>query len=142
MTVPNIADNITDRVSNPKYYFIDNGIISLLALDIRTSLLENLVALTLIRKYGSKDAVYHYNHGIEVDFYIPETETAIQVCYSMTATNETTEREIKGLLKIGQLLPCRQRLIITYDEDGDIERDGIRIKIISAWRLLIDERML
>lgn len=40
IVVPNIADNITERVTNPKYYFIDNGIISLLAVDIRTSLLE------------------------------------------------------------------------------------------------------
>ncbi|WP_300907996.1 ATP-binding protein, partial [Muribaculum intestinale] len=31
IVVPNIADNITERITNPKYYFIDNGIISLLA---------------------------------------------------------------------------------------------------------------
>ncbi|MDE6632684.1 MAG: ATP-binding protein, partial [Muribaculaceae bacterium] len=92
LTVPNIADNLTERVTNPKYYFIDNGIISLLALDIRSSLLENLIALALIRRYGTKDAVYHYNHGIEVDFYIPESETAIQVSYTISTSNETFER--------------------------------------------------
>lgn len=70
LPVTNIADSLEDKVSNPKYYFIDNGIISLLALDIRTSLLENMVALKLISSYGSKDAVYFYNHGVEVDFYI------------------------------------------------------------------------
>lgn len=115
LVVLNIADNITERISTPKYYFIDNGIISLLALDIHTSLLENLVALALIRKYGSKDAVYHFNHGIEVDFYIPETETAIQVCYSMIGSADTIERETRGLMKIGEKLSCLRRIIVTYE---------------------------
>ena len=137
LTVPNIADNITERISNPKYYFIDNGIISLLALDIRTSLLENVVALSLIRRYGSKDAVYHYNYGIEVDFYIPETETAIQVCYSMDGSTDTTERETRGLIKIGEKLSCRRRIIVTYEEEGEIERDGCKIEMIPAWRFLL-----
>lgn len=138
LPVPNIADNITDRISNPKYYFIDNGIISLLALDVRTSLLENVVALALMRRYGSRDAVYHYNHGIEVDFFIPETETAIQVCYSMESGESTSERETRGLIKLGEQLSCRRRIIITYDEEGEIERDGLKIEIIPVWKFLLE----
>ena len=131
--IPNIADNLTDRVSNPKYYFIDNGIISLLALDVRTSLLENLVAMALLRKYGSRDAVYHYNHEIEVDFYIPDQEMAIQVCYSLD--QNAYDREIKGLLKMEERLPIKQRLIVTFDEEREIEKDGKIIKVISARQL-------
>lgn len=138
LTVPNIADNITQRTTNPKYYFIDNGIISLLALDIRTSLLENLVALALMRNHGSKDAIYHYNHGIEVDFYIPDTETAIQACYTLEGAPETAEREAKGLIKIGEALPCRRRVIVTYEEEGIMEREGLKIEIIPAWKFLLD----
>lgn len=138
LTVPNIADNLTERISNPKYYFIDNGIISLLALDIRTTLLENLVAIALFRQYGSKDAVYHYNHGIEVDFYIPETETAIQVSYSLEGATETAEREITGLMKIGEKLSSRRRIIVTYEKEGLIEREGILIEIIPAWKFLLN----
>ncbi|MDE6669063.1 MAG: ATP-binding protein, partial [Muribaculaceae bacterium] len=138
LTVPNIANSITERVSNPKYYFIDNGIISLLALDIRTSLLENLVALTLIRRYGSTDAVYHYNHGIEVDFYIPETATAIQVCYSLEGASKTSERETNGLIKISKILSCNRCIIVTYEEEGNIEQDGVNIEIIPAWKFLLE----
>lgn len=137
LTVPNIADNLTERVTNPKYYFIDNGIISLLALDIRSSLLENLVALALIRRYGTKDAVYHYNHGIEVDFYIPETETAIQVSYSIGSSDETFDRETKALLKIGERLGVRHRIIITYEEESIIEKEGVSIEVIPAWKFLL-----
>lgn len=135
--IPNIADNITERISNPKYYFIDNGIISLLAFDIRTSLLENIVALALLRRYGLKDSVYHFSHGIEVDFYIPETETAIQVSYSMNGSTETQEREIRGLTKIGEKLPCKNRMIVTYEEEGEIEEMGFKIEIVPAWRFLL-----
>ncbi|MBD5181715.1 MAG: ATP-binding protein [Bacteroidales bacterium] len=137
LVVPNIADNLTGRITNPKYYFIDNGIISLLALDIRTTLLENIVALALIRRYGTKDSVYFYNHGIEVDFYIPETETAIQACYSMEEGTETAEREISALIKIGDRLSCRRRIIVTFDQEGTIEHNNPTIDIIPVWKFLL-----
>ena len=57
---------------NSKYYFIDNGIISLLALDVETSLLENMVAVELMRRYGTDEQVFFYNKTVEVDFYIPD----------------------------------------------------------------------
>ena len=137
LPVTNIADSLEDKVSNPKYYFIDNGIISLLALDIRTSLLENMVALKLISSYGSKDAVYFYNHGVEVDFYIPQTEVAIQVCYTMNDTEGTFERETKALLKLQSRLSCRRNIIVTYDDEGIIETEGVRIEVIPAWKFLL-----
>ena len=137
LPVTNIADSLEDKVSNPKYYFIDNGIISLLALDIRTSLLENMVALKLISSYGSKDAVYFYNHGVEVDFYIPQTETAIQVCYTMNDTEGTFERETKALIKLQSRLSCRRNIIVTYDDEGEIEKEGVKIEVIPAWKFLL-----
>ena len=137
--MPNIADNITERITNPKYYFIDNGIISLLAVNIRTSLLENMVALSLIRRYGSKDSVYHYNHGIEVDFYIRETEMAIQACYSFKNASETSDREVKGLIQIVKFLPCRRRVIVTYEDEAEWDCDGMKIEVIPAWKFLLEK---
>ena len=134
----NIADNLVGKVSNPKYYFIDNGLISLLALDIRTSLLENLVALKLLSTYGTKEeTIYFYNHGIEVDFYVPSTETAIQVSYSMNDAEGTFERETKALVKVQSRLLCRRNIIVTYDDEDIVEKDGIRIEIIPAWKFVL-----
>ena len=135
-SITNIADNLTERVSNPKYYFIDNGIISLLALDIRTSLLENLIALALIRKYGSKDAVFYYSNGVEVDFYIPEAETAIQVSYSIKNSTETFSREVKALNKISERLVVKRKLIITFDEEDNAVLNEYGIEIIPAWKYI------
>lgn len=140
LPVPNIADKLVDKVSNPKYYFIDNGIISLLALDIRTSLLENIVALKLFSSYGTKGgAVYYYNHGVEVDFYVSQTETAIQVCYTMDDAEGTFERETKALVNIRQRLSCRRSIIVTFAEEAVIERSGITIEVIPVWKFLLNE---
>lgn len=138
LPVTNIADNLVDKVSNPKYYFIDNGIVSLLALDIRTSLLENIVALKLLSTYGSqKNTVYFYNHGIEVDFYVPQTETAIQVCYTMNDAEGTFERETKALIKVQSRLSCRRNIIVTYSDEDVIEKDGVKIEIIPVWKFIL-----
>lgn len=141
LPVTNIADNLADKVSNPKYYFIDNGIISLLALDIRTSLLENIVALKLLSTYGSKQAVYFYNRGIEVDFYVPQSETAIQVCYNMNDADSTFERETQALVKVQQRLSCRRNVIVTYADEAVIEKDGVKIEVIPAWKFLLENLM-
>ncbi len=45
---------------------MDNGILSLFLMDPETSLLENLVAVTLKKRFG--DDLYFYHRNIEVDF--------------------------------------------------------------------------
>ena len=138
LPVRNIADNFVNKATNPKYYFIDNGIISLLALDIRSSLLENLVALKLLVDFGSKDSVYFYNSGVEVDFYVPQIETAVQVCYCMNDAEGTFERETKALLKLQSRLSCRRNVIVTYEDEDTLEIDGVTIEVIPAWKFLLE----
>ncbi len=138
LTVLNLADTLVGRVSNPKYYFIDNGIISLLAMDIRTSLLENLIALSLLRKYGIKDAVYHYNHGVEVDFVIPAEGIAIQVCYTMNDSEGTFNRETAALVKLQNQIKTKRNVIVTFEDEGTIEKDGVIIEVIPAWKFILE----
>lgn len=137
-TVSNIADNLTGKITNPKYYFIDNGIISLLALDIRTSLLENMVAVKLLSIFGSiDDNVYYYNHGIEVDFYVPQIETAIQACYTMNDAQGTFRRETEALVKLQSRLACRRNIIVTYQDEATLNINGIEIEVVPAWKFLL-----
>ena len=135
--IQNIAGKLVDKETTPKYYFTDNGILNLFLLDPETSLLENLVAITLLRNYGRDDAVFFYNKNIEVDFYIPEEEVAIQVCYSLSDT-ETFDRETKALLSIAKVLPCKKLLIITRDEEKVVAGSDIQIKIIPVWKWLLE----
>jgi len=133
--IQNIADKIVDKETNPKYYFTDNGLLNLFLLDGNTFLLENLVAVTLLRKYGRHDAVYFYNKGVEVDFYVPELQMAIQVCYNMNDA-ETSKREINALLQFAKRIEVKNMLIITRDEERKIMENGITIEIIPVWKWL------
>jgi len=115
----------------------DNGILNLLLLDADTSLLENLVAVTLLRRYGTDDAVFFYNRNVEVDFYLPDTGVAIQVCYTMNLSDETFQREVQALVKLNKVFECRQLLIITYDDEERIELEKCAIEVIPVWKWLL-----
>ncbi|MFI3240816.1 MAG: ATP-binding protein, partial [Bacteroidales bacterium] len=138
LSIQNIASKIVDKESNPKYYFIDNGILSLLLLDANTSLLENMVAVTLLRKYGREDAVFFYNQKVEIDFYIPDEEMAIQVCYNLSADSDTYDREVGALVKLQKVLPCKRMIIITKDEERNIEVGDNVIEVIPIYKWLLE----
>ena len=136
----NYASALADKETNCKYYFIDTGILSLFLIDKDTMLLENLVALQLFRIYGhdmENERVYFYHAGVEVDFYVPEDELAIQVSYSITDP-ETEKREKEPLEKLPNVHPCRRRIIITYDEEATLTDKHGRIEVIPCWKWLLE----
>jgi uncharacterized protein len=137
-SIQNIAGKLVDKESSPKYYFTDNGILNLFLLDPETSLLENLVAINLLRHYGRDDAVFFYNKGIEVDFVIPEEATAIQVCYNLDNINGTLEREVSALIKLSKVVKCNKMMIITRDQKQTIEESGKTIEVIPVWEWLLN----
>ncbi|MDR0864564.1 MAG: ATP-binding protein [Candidatus Symbiothrix sp.] len=136
--IQNIAGKLVDKETNPKYYFTDNGILNLFLLDGNTSLLENIVAINLLRKYGRNDTIFFYNKGIEVDFYIPDASTAIQVCYNLDNSDGTFDREVSALLKIAKVLECNRLLVITRDTERTLELDNKTIEVIPVWKWLLD----
>lgn len=136
--IKNITDNLTQRETNPKYHFVDNGIISILAMDIDTSLLENMVAMELLRRYGLDEQVFFYNKNIEVDFYIPDAAMAIQVSYNPKKSTETWERESTALIKLSKVLDCKRLIILTYELEEEIIVKDKKIEVIPVWKWLLD----
>ena len=132
-SVENIAAKLVDKIANKKYYFTDNGILNLFLFDPVTSLLENQVAIQLRRLFGAE--IYYYQHNIEVDFYVPSAQLAVQVCYSLI-DNETRKREIQALLKLSARMNVSTMLIITKDEEETIKENGLSIRIIPVWKWL------
>lgn len=136
----NIASAFAERESVCKYYYIDNGLLSIQLLNIDTLLLENAVALSLFRKYGhdlDNERVYFYNANIEVDFYVPEEELAVQVSFSL-ADETTRKREVDALGKLPNVYPCKRRVIITFDEEKTITDRHGAIEVIPCWKWLLD----
>ncbi|MCD7930134.1 MAG: ATP-binding protein [Tannerellaceae bacterium] len=136
-SIPNIAGKLVDKETNPKYYFTDNGILNLFLINGNTSLLENLVAINLLRKYGRNDAVFFYNKGVEVDFYIPDEALAIQACYNLDNSEGTFDREMDALLKLTKVLECKKLMIITRDSEQILEIDNKKIEVIPVWKWML-----
>ncbi|MBS7357873.1 MAG: ATP-binding protein [Bacteroidales bacterium] len=131
----NYVGKLQDKEMNRKYYFIDNGLLALFLLDPATSLLENIVAVNLRRKYGYE--CYFFNTPkVEVDFYIPEESTAIQVAYSI-ADQDTRKRETAALLALSDYQDVQHLQIITKDEEETFEEKGKVISVIPLWKWLV-----
>ena len=141
LPIKNIADSFTERETNQKYYFVDNGIISLLTMDNKAAQLENMIAVALFRKFGLEDNVYFYNYNVEVDFVVPDKSMAIQVCYDLgNDTSETYLRETKALVNIAKRLQYTDLYIITYNEEREIVTDGMYINVVPAHKWLFNLR--
>lgn len=134
--ISNIASRMVDRESNRKYYFTDNGLLSLFLVNQDSALLENLVAIHLFRLYGREDRVFFFNREAEIDFYVPEAELAIQVCHSLVDA-DTRKRELNAFRHLPSKLPCRRRMVITYDEEENLLQDNYQVEVIPAWKWLL-----
>ena len=132
----NLFGKLQDKESNRKYYFTDNGLLHLFLIDANTSLLENMVAITLRRKFG--DGTYFWNSkNAEVDFVVPEEKLAIQVSYSMEDA-DTLKRETDGLIKLASVQDIHRMIVVTKDEEGVVEKDDCRIELIPLWKWLLE----
>lgn len=135
-SLQNYAAKLVEKETSPKYYFMDTGLLGLMLLDCKTAQLENLVAIELIRRYGL-DNVYFFENNIEVDFYIPSENLAIQVSMQVLDDVDTLERETRAFVKLNDFIPNTKCLLITNSEETTLNCDGIHIDVIPAWKWLL-----
>ena len=126
-----------EKESAMKHYFTDTGILSLFLIDKPTLLLENIVATILYRMY--KDNVFFIKSartGLDIDFYLPDSQILIQVAYSLDENSK--EREVNALLKAKKLMEeIKNMVILTYDEKDVITIGDSRIEAIPVWKWLL-----
>ena len=135
LPMENELSSFTTRESQKKYYFIDCGLLNLFLINPETSLLENQVAIQLMRRYG-REQVRFYRNNHEIDFVVPDKKLAIQVSYSLLEPG-TEEREIRPLQNFGATHPDWQLLIITHEEERLLDNGKSRIEILPAWKWLM-----
>ena len=133
--IPNFTDSLSDRETSQKRYFCDNGLLNVFLFDPQTKLLENIVALALMKRYGNEE-LFYYNKNIEVDFYLPSQKMAVQASFSLSEST-TFERETKALVKIAGSFEIEKAIIVTYDDERTIEVDGVSIDIVPVWKWLL-----
>ncbi|MEK6939066.1 MAG: ATP-binding protein [Nanoarchaeota archaeon] len=128
------------RLMRPKKaYLVDNGLITFLSMQFSPDngiLLENLVLGQLKRK---EKAVFFFNEKMECDFVIKEgakITQAIQVCWELNENSR--EREIKGLLEALDYFNLSEGLILTYDQEEKLVKDGKKIMVMPVWKWLVN----
>ena len=136
ISLDNYASKFVEKETVKKHYFVDNGLLHLFINNPDTLLLENLCAITLYKKYGSN--LYYFSKGVEVDFYIPEENMAIQASYRMS-DEATMEREMKALQALHSFKPLSKAMIITYEDEGVVEYNGLQIELKPVWKWVLDE---
>ena len=132
LPIENEVGKLTEKESQKKYYFIDNGLLNLFLINAETSLLENMVAVELCRRYG-KENVYFLHAEKEIDFIVPDGKLALQVSYSIM--DETTRnREAAPLVKYAKTHPDWKCLLVTYDE----EHPDVGVDVVPVWKWLLE----
>ena len=135
-TIENYFASFLDKNSNPKYYFMDNGILNLFLDDKRSSLLENIVALHLYRNH--KESLYYLQgNKVDVDFYLSNSNTAIQVAYSLN-DNDVYDREVDNLIEFAKTNENNKLLIVTFDEEQTINVNNKVIEVIPLKKFLLN----
>lgn len=149
LRVPKFSRSVAKQASAmAKYYVADNGLrnaVIPLQSDDDGKQLENTVFLELNRRRkGTETIAYYQDHG-ECDFVVCEDEMVrqlVQVTWNMSATDErsraTRTREINGLVDAAEALGCENLTIITHDEETIIKCQGHDIRVIPAWKWLIE----
>jgi len=132
--ISNFSDKLTEKETFKKRYFFDNGLLNIFLFDPETKLLENIVAIHLMKKYG--EDLYYYNRNIEVDFFIPKAGLAIQVAYDLTS-GKTRERELRALLKLSDIYALNKLLIVTYDTEMQLNENDLEVQIVPVWKWLL-----
>ena len=132
LPMENEVGKLTERETQKKYYFIDNGLLNLFLMSPETSLLENMVAVELCRRFG-KENVFYPNAEREIDFIVPDERLAIQVSYSVRE-DATYSREVSPLVKYAKAHQDWRCLLITYDEEGVEEG----IPVVPVWKWLTE----
>ena len=121
-----------------KIYIVDNGFVPIITTRLSKDkgwMLENFVFKTLI----SEGEVFYYSDKNECDFIIVnkrKVENAIQVCYELNEKNK--EREIKGLVEAMDKFKLKKGLILTFDQEEEINIDKKKILIKPVWKWLLE----
>lgn len=129
--------------TNPKkIYCVDHALVTSVASGILVNsgyLLENLV-FTGLRQVTPEIYYSKTKSGAEVDFVARMRDRSwmlVQVCESM-AEPKTKKREVAALNEAMAELGLKSGMIVTRNEEEEIEVDSGKVDVMPAWRFLLN----
>jgi uncharacterized protein len=129
--------------TNPKkIYCVDHALVPSISSGILVNsghLLENLV-FTALRRVTPHIFYYKTKAGREVDFIAGRqgpSRMLVQVCESMVS-QQTRKRETTALAEAMTELKLSQGIIVTRNEEEQIQVDSGKIDVVPAWKFLLN----
>lgn len=131
--VRTFSESAYKRMRNPaKVFLVDTGLSRRVTSADTGRLLENIIFLEL-RRRGYE--IFYFEEKRECDFIAKTSDNRllpIQACFEIN--DENRNREIAGLLTACKRFGIHEGTILTYDEEKEIERDGIKIRVLPVWK--------
>lgn len=127
-------------INNKKIYCIDNAFYNLVWFSFSQNnwqKLENLVFIELKRRWYK---IFYHKAKKECDFLIHDRWVivwAIQVSWSLYEA-DTKKREINWLLEAMKTYDLKEWIILTNDEEENLEIEEKVVKIIPVWKWILD----
>lgn len=130
------------KTAPKKIYCIDHSFVKSISSEILLNseyLLENIVFMALRRLSPS---IYYYKtqKGREVDFIMQtqgRKKMLVQVCESL-ANEKTRKREVMALSEAMSELGLTSGIIVTRNEEEQLNIEDKKIKIMPIWRFLLE----
>jgi predicted AAA+ superfamily ATPase len=131
------------RKANPKkVYCIDHSLVTSVAPGILINsghLLENLV-FTALRRISPEIYYCKTSSNMEVDFVAQPpggSRLLVEVCESLSDPR-TRKREVAALADAMKELGLDQATLVTRGETDEIDVDAGKIRVVPAWRFVLD----
>jgi len=135
----------TELALEKKCYFADNSFLTSLNFSLSNDqgkLLENIVFLWLRSQFPFGRGLFFAKRRKECDFVLIDRDkpvALIQVCWDI-GEKATLQRELDGLIELSNYFNCNQLVIITSSTEREIVISGKTVKIIPAWKLMLQNR--
>lgn len=121
----------TNRLPKQRYWFCDNGLLSLFASETRRRerLLRNTMALSVMKAYRDH-AIYCVSlRNASVDFYLPERDCAIVLC----PNDETIYNAVRDLQRFDRKYPTAHKYIYTVGRIASPLPSGFFCRCLPEW---------
>ncbi|MFP3202383.1 MAG: ATP-binding protein [Sulfolobus sp.] len=122
--------------SQRKVYAVDPGIINYITSFSYGGLMENVVAIHLLRKNQLEGVYYLKGEDFEVDFVNEKEGELIQVSY-VSSRDEINRNELKSLLKGAEVTGFGKLSLVSWDLEDEIEVEGKKVRITPLWKYLL-----
>jgi predicted AAA+ superfamily ATPase len=142
-TLNSFSFSVKEQIKSPKkVYAIDTGMAGAVGFSFSENighLLENLVYLELKRR-GHELYYYKTANSLEVDFVCctgGKITQLIQVVHDL-GDDRTRNRELRSLVKALEETGLERGEIVTYEEEDEITVEGKTIRLIPAFKYLLN----